>query len=183
MNLLLVTSVICIFAISATSAFPESRIVNGGLANPSQFPWHASIHAVHSNAPERYFGGSLISQNFVFTIAHFMIGAQNAKIQLGSVEFSRPLISVESKTYFIHPNFDANTFAFDVAMIKLPYNLQYTGSCQPIRLPSRWQSNDQFVGANALISGFGVTSPGKLSFTYFRNYYFITLFSTFVYQR
>lgn len=161
MNSFLVTSVMCIFAISATSAFPDSRIISGDLARGSQFPWHASITAVYASAPQRYFGGSLISQNFVLTIGHFMVGAQNTNIKLGSVEFSRPLISVESKTYFIHPNFNANTFSFDVALIKLPYNLQYTVNCQPITLPARAQSSNQFVGANAIISGFGVTSPGK----------------------
>lgn len=152
-----VLSIVC----ATSSAFPDSRIINGDLARDTQFPWHTSVHATHLNAPIRYFGGSIISQNYVLTIAHFLSGAQKAQVEIGSVLFSRPSLSMESRTFFIHPNFDETTYAFDAALIQLPFSLQFNNNFRPIRLPSRWQANDQFIGANALVSGFGVTSPGK----------------------
>lgn len=160
-------SVFIAHVICAASAFPaDSRIINGDLASETQFPWHASVHATYSNAPPRYFGGSLISQNFVLTIAHFVSGAQSVQVQMGSIAFSRPIISMQSRTFFIHPHFNATNYAFDVALIQLPFNVQFNNNYRPIRLPARWQSNDQFVGANALVSGFGVTSPGKKTILY-----------------
>lgn len=161
MNYNLVISVIAVFSIGAINAFPNARIINGELVAETQFPWHTSIHVIRQNAISAYIGGSVISPNFVLTTANPIRGAQSATVQMGSTSFSSPLVTVQSQTFFIHPNYNPVTSAFDIALIQLPYSLQFNNYIQPIRLPTRSQSNKNFVGTNGLISGFGVTSNGE----------------------
>lgn len=162
MNTILVISVLGVLSTNVVLAknAPEDRIVNGDFAVDFQFPWQAMIFINRPLEPIRYIGGSLISQNFVLTVAHFVSGADSAQIQMGSTSFSTPLISMESRNFFIHPNFDSVTFAFNIALIQLPQNVPNSNSHRPIRLLGRSQQNDQFVNANAQISGFGVLSDG-----------------------
>lgn len=162
MNVILVISVLsvlCTNVVLAESA-SESRIVGGGLATEFQFPWQALIFANRPQEPIRYFGGSLISQNFVLTVAHFVLGADDTEIRFGSIDFNTPLISMKSRTFFVHPNFDPVTFAFNIAIIQLPQNVPNSNNHRPIRLLARSQQNDQFINGNAQISGFGVLSDG-----------------------
>lgn len=161
MNYNLVISVIAVFSIGVINAFPDARIVNGELVAETQFPWHTSIHVNRQHTTTAYIGGSIISPNFILTTAKFLSGAQSATVQMGSTAFSTPLVTVESQKFFIHPNYNPVTSAYDIALIQLPYNLQFNNYIQPIRLPTRSQSSNKFAGANGLISGFGVTSDGK----------------------
>lgn len=150
------------------NAFPsENRIVDGSIASEFQFPWHVLLFVDRPSEPIRYSGGSLISQNFVLTVAHYIKGAQIAQIQMGSINFSTPLISMESTTFFVHPDFNPITYASDIGLIQLPTNVQYSNNHRPIRLLGR-----SLVDVNSLygkicdVSGFGVIREGK-KFTFF----------------
>lgn len=162
MNLRFLIGLVLSTVISVSEARPQqSRIVNGELASDFQFPWHASIRAVRGAEPIRYFGGSLISQNFVLTVGRYINKADISQVTMGSTTYWKPSITIDSNVFFIHPNFNPISLIFDIGLIKLPYNVPYSNNVKPIRLPARTQQYNTFENANALVSGFGVTASRK----------------------
>lgn len=59
----------------------------------------------------------------------------------------------------IHPNYNPNTFANDIALLRLPLNITYNqNTISTIRLPALSQQNNAFVNSTANLSGFGRTT-------------------------
>lgn len=51
-----------------------NRVINGQIAQPNQFPWHAIIEGTQLNSQRTLCGGALISNSFVLTAAHCIFG-------------------------------------------------------------------------------------------------------------
>ena len=67
---------------------------------------------------------------------------------------------VDSSHRTIHPEYNSTTYANDLALLRLPFNLSCTNGISkneisPIRIPSLSQYTQTFAGDVALVSGFG----------------------------
>lgn len=83
---------------------------------------------------------------------------------MGSNTLAQPQISMVAQSRIIHPNYNAQTYANDIALLRLPLNVTNTASIQWIRLPTLSQTNNQFVNATGVLSGFGrVSDQGSYS--------------------
>lgn len=60
-----------------------------------------------------------------------------------------------AQSRIIHPNYNSQTYANDLALLRLPQNLSSSASIQWIRLPALSQTNNLFVNATGMLSGFG----------------------------
>lgn len=82
---------------------------------------------------------------------------------MGSNILAQPQISMVAQSRIIHPNYNPQTYANDLALLRLPLNLTSTPQVQWIRLPTISQTTNQFVNANATLSGYGrVTDQSKI---------------------
>ncbi|KAG8224271.1 hypothetical protein J437_LFUL005077 [Ladona fulva] len=137
-----------------------TRIVGGSTATEGQFPYQAAV-----NIDAGYFcGGSLVSRNYVITAAHCGVLGNSFTIYLGAVNIRDPTEpnreTIISREVHVHENYDENTLANDIAILKLwsPADLtQYIGT---INLPTRSMSSETFVGQEVIASGWGKTSDG-----------------------
>ncbi|PNF13584.1 Chymotrypsin BI [Cryptotermes secundus] len=133
----------------------EPHITNGYTATHGQFPWQVAIIIDNS-----YFcGGSLISDDWVLTAAHCAINFTSFDVTLGSSQvdiLSPGSRTLQSRTSFIHEEYDSSRINNDIALIKLPQMIDFTLYILPARLPSRAQVNDTLVGETLRCSGWGI---------------------------
>jgi hypothetical protein len=150
----------------------SSRIVGGKNAFYGEAPWQALINGSPCfDSAEYKCGGVLIHHNWVLTAAHcncslfgslqVILGLHNLKteemvaIDSSFVE-SEPVIK-KAKRVIEHPNYQPRTFENDLALIELDGSVQFERYIQPICLPER---GDQFIDAEAYVSGWGLLSIG-----------------------
>jgi len=146
------------------SATIESRIINGQLAAANQFPWHVSIKGTLDNGQETLCGGALISNAYVITAAHCIINVPTVTIGMGSNNLALPQIAMIAQSRIIHPNYNAQTYQNDLALLRLPLNVTTTTQIQWIRLPTISQTSNQFVNSTGIFSGYGrVTDQSNIS--------------------
>jgi len=147
----------------------SERIINGNLAAVNQFPWHVSIQGTLTNGQTTLCGGALIGPAHVLTAAHCVAGTniQFFRVGFGSNNLQQPLVSMQAAVAqrVIHPNYNAQNFANDVALLRLPLNITYNqASLSTIRLPALSQAGNLFVNATGNLSGFGrVTDTSAIS--------------------
>lgn len=83
---------------------------------------------------------------------------------MGSNNLNLPQVSMIASSRIVHPNYNPNTFANDIALLRLPITLQFTTTIQSIRLPALSQTNNQFLNMEGTITGFGrVTDQSNIS--------------------
>nr|AYV99596.1 venom polypeptide [Dolopus genitalis] len=141
----------------------QKRIFDGIKAHPHYFPYMASLHIRFSDKDgnERgggFCGGSLISERFILTAGHCLIGASRVKVWLGAHDLSKETeegrveIHVQKEGIFVYEGYDPRKFIHDIAIIKLPEAVKLTREIQIVRLADR-----SFNSANdiAIISGWG----------------------------
>lgn len=87
---------------------------------------------------------------------------------MGSNILAQPQISMIAQSRIIHPNYNSQTYANDLALLRLPLNLTSTPQVQWIRLPTISQTTNQFVNATGVLSGYGrVTDQSKNRIPFF----------------
>lgn len=140
----------------------DPRIINGEIDNLNRFPWHVSIVVGYANKPINYCGGSIITETFVLTSADCIIGAKTITLNMGSVSFSKPALTIQTTTFYTHPQYSTSTFQANLGLIRLATPLVFTPTISAIRLVSRSQEQaDFFTYSEAYLSGFGITSNSK----------------------
>merc|ERR1719382_2084647 len=114
----------------------QDKIVGGFEAAENQWPWQVALFI--DNA--WFCGGALISENYVMTAAHCAEGASYFDILAGAhnVRASSEPERVEITSYngWTHPDWDTNTLANDLALIRLPEKITFNDYIIPACLPT-----------------------------------------------
>lgn len=150
----------------------HSRIVNGQEAVPHSFPWMVSIEG---KGDPHYCGASIVAPGWILTAAHcgklvFVGTFYGDQVALGqhdrqaTSESGKQTIEVDE--VFIHPNYEKPgepKKSYDVALLKLRGEAEFTDTVSPICLPDPGDFGDDSsfpAGMECILSGWGST-PGE----------------------
>ncbi|KAH9638174.1 hypothetical protein HF086_008778 [Spodoptera exigua] len=140
-----------------------SRIVGGSTARLGQFPYQAGL-VIELAGRTGVCGGSLLNSRRVLTAAHCWNDGQNQArrftVVLGSVHLYSGGTRLSTSSVAMHGSWNPSLVRNDIAMITLPSAVSTSGNIGFIALPSGNELNNQFVGATATASGFGLTRDG-----------------------
>lgn len=136
------------------------------------FPWHALLVVKYrgNTSPDPTFcSGAILNEEWIITSAECISKANTVRVDVGSVDINKPLVSVYPDALTLHPEYDVEKRKNNIALLRLKgddkLNFEkdeYRGKIGPIRLPSRRQVDENFEGFEAFLAGFGKSSPGKL---------------------
>ncbi|XP_046967831.1 brachyurin-like [Vanessa cardui] len=144
---------------------PSAKIVGGSPAALGQFKYQAGLITDIIGINGRgVCGGSLITPNRVLTAAHCWFDGRNQAWRVTVVLDSILLFSggtrIESTDVQLHPQWFPLLIINDIAVIRLPVNVQLSETVGTIALPTGSLSTEDFVGEAAIASGFGITRDG-----------------------
>lgn len=153
---------------------PQSKIINGQIANASQFPWQVGLMQGNTDLYDNQFcSGTIIAARWVLTAAHCV-----AQYTTGSEPFNLHIIAGatdlfdEKKAQVIavqridsHPQFvdteETGTPRHDIALLYLSQPIDFVRCgqrCQQIDwLDPRTEADSITIGTPALINGWGRT--------------------------
>jgi len=140
-----------------------SRIVGGYEAVPHSFPWMAALFV-----DEQWFcGGTLISDEWVLTAAHCANGASSMRIMLGAhnvrEDTEEGRIEVVTTDFFTHPGWSQFNLHNDLALVHLPFAVNFTENIRPVCLPSHSEAGTAWDGEEAVASGWGKPTDSATS--------------------
>ncbi|KAH8395326.1 hypothetical protein KR222_009419, partial [Zaprionus bogoriensis] len=146
-------------------AATSNRVVGGLPARKGAYPWVAALgyyDESNRNALKFLCAGSLISSHFVITSAH-CINPTLTLVRLGAQDLSRSAepgaMDFRIRRTIVNEKFNLASIANDIALIELHSEAPSSDTIRPICLPesSRFQREDEFVGMNPFVAGFGAT--------------------------
>jgi len=160
--ILLAVGVACVSAtpfssLAALGLRPQApeKIVGGSQATRGEFPWIISLQV-----GSHICGGTIVNANTIVTAAHcseyaasrysVVAGEHNQNTNEGSEQ------EVGVRTIIQHPNYNANTFQNDIAIMKLSSPLEMNEFVQPANIPTASFDPAQ----NLVVAGWGTTSSG-----------------------
>ncbi|XP_026493955.2 brachyurin-like [Vanessa tameamea] len=144
---------------------PSAKIVGGSPAAVGQFKYQAGlISDIIGITGRGVCGGSLITPNRVLTAAHCWNDGRHqawrVTVVLGSTLLFSGGTRIESTDVQSHPHWFPLLILNDIAVIRLPVNVQLSETIGTIALPTGSLSTEDFVGEAAIASGFGITKDG-----------------------
>ncbi|XP_023158889.1 trypsin alpha-like isoform X1 [Ceratitis capitata] len=133
------------------------RIVGGTPTQISAFPWQISLQRSGSHSC----GGSIYSTKIIVTAAHCLqsVSASVLRIRAGSSYWNSGGVVISVSSFKNHEGYNKNTYANDIAVIKLSSSLSYSSTTKAIGLATSAPSN----GASAAVSGWGTLKSGSSS--------------------
>lgn len=158
---LLVTALMVVAPALPAQAQPRAhpRVVGGGPAPAGAIPWQVAVF-IGGNS---LCGGSLIASTWVLTAAHCLAGAPNPRVFAGITNLAERSGDNEIPVVrtVIHPNYDANEYTSDLALIELARPITPSETLRIIALPTSQDPQTwPPAGTPAQVSGWGATSFG-----------------------
>lgn len=154
------------FFLNSISTF-DKRIFGGNEATHGQFPYQVSLRGRGKNGLFHFCGGSIISNRFVLTAAHCTQGKMSRPHFVRAVVGALTRNGTDGIHYTLdsilsHPNFDRNTLANDIAVVRTVNQIKYSNDVQPIALPT----TEVLIEGNvpATVSGWGQSMVRSLTF-------------------
>jgi secreted trypsin-like serine protease len=153
-------------AVNVAETQVDPRIVGGTNAPNGAYPFMVALLSAAQTDPNKaqFCGGSLIAPHWVLTAAHCIVQsadtngvptgfklAANVDAMLGSNRLENPVTRIRATQILVHPNYNANTQDYDMALIKLSSNSSLA-TVQPL-LPS--ETAMAAVGISAKVIGWG----------------------------
>ncbi|KAJ8868339.1 hypothetical protein PR048_029855 [Dryococelus australis] len=144
----------------------HGRIVGGKGATFGAWPWQVLVKESTwlGLFTKNKCGGVLITARFVITAAHCQPGfLANLVAVLGEFDISGELESKRSvtknvKRVIVHRNYDAATFANDLALLELETPVPFDTHIVPICMP---RNSEDFTGRMATVTGWGRLKYGS----------------------
>jgi trypsin len=134
---------------------PPERIVGGTAATRGEFPWIVSVQV-----GSHICGGMIINANYILTAAHCATYAANRyTIVAGAHNLNSPADSEQRRsvtTVTRHASYNSNTYANDVAVMRLASALTLNTYVRAANLPASGAG----VSGNLVVAGWGTTSSG-----------------------
>ena len=124
-----------------------------------------SIVKDSANGLKNHCSGTLISKKFVLTAAHCLdrVNTQSLSLVFGSEdlkdqdEFFR--VERDIRRTFVHPKYDDRFHYFDLALIEVDGDLEYSGGIQSICLPEKAIVDvDSRMNDGVTLTGYGAES-------------------------
>ncbi|XP_017484101.1 PREDICTED: venom protease-like [Rhagoletis zephyria] len=143
-----------------TSAY-TNKVVGGSEASRGAYPWLVALGYRDEYKPDALkflCGGSLISSRYVLTSGH-CINALLSTVRLGAHDLGNVNeegainISVESK--IVHEQYNERYVVNDIGLVKLRAAAPNTAYIGPICLPDGERFEQNFVGMNPFVAGWG----------------------------
>lgn len=139
---------------AATSQTDDSDLIVGGWpAEENEWPWQVRLYRDRGDS-YGFCGGSLISKNWVVTAAHCVNDSSSADIGYGNILRSKQR-RIASARVIVHPNYDPQTQANDIALIKLSKSAKLGEGAQTIGLADKAFYNAS-LGNRAAVTGWGM---------------------------
>ncbi|KAI5643312.1 trypsin domain-containing protein [Phthorimaea operculella] len=138
-----------------------SRVVGGEVAPAGAYPYLAGLIITMPNTPNpSVCGATLVSANRLITAAHCWFDGVRQAVQFEVVLGSQFLFSGEgtrivAERVVMHPQWNTQTLANDIAMIYLPRNVEFSDTIQPAALPDSYMLFLTWVGWWGQAAGYG----------------------------
>lgn len=121
----------------------ECQIIGGYSSNKSQFPFYVYLRTVLNGTINGNCGGVLLSSEWILTAAHCLDDTDKVQAHFGSWqreqydEVGRLIYGIRQKYFHVHPQYDANGWKNDIALIRMrnPLLLQ-PGSIEAVIFPN-----------------------------------------------
>ncbi|CAH1371391.1 unnamed protein product, partial [Tenebrio molitor] len=135
----------------------DERIVGGKSLSIKQVPFIISLQ----NLGMHMCGGSIINENTIITAAHCTNGKQPIQLEVraGSTIREKGGQVLQVETIHQNPEFNLNTIDYDVTILKLKSNLNFSENVKPIDLADANQVFEN--GKQAMIFGWGTKNYGS----------------------
>ncbi|KAM9299348.1 transmembrane protease serine 4-like [Gastrophryne carolinensis] len=133
----------------------EKRIIGGYDSSIDRSPWQVSVQ----NMGQHVCGGSIIAPRIILTAAHCFQRSQQQvdrwRVEAGHSSLTYTFASPAEKIY-VHAQYNLDLHPYDIAIIKLKYDLVFSETIQPVCLPGF--DNNLPNGSPLLVTGWGYTS-------------------------
>ncbi|VEN45707.1 unnamed protein product, partial [Callosobruchus maculatus] len=136
----------------------SSRIVGGVPVTITDYPYQLSLRFSGSHTC----GASILSSRFALTAGHCTLGLipDVLTVRVGSSFRNRGGQVIQVSRVYIHPNFSYATMDYDVSILELATDIQFSAAAAPVALIGRNLAYPQ--GTVAVISGWGTVREGNL---------------------
>ncbi|CAF1271747.1 unnamed protein product, partial [Adineta steineri] len=114
-----------------------TRILGGETAGANNWGWVVSVKVETSGDRVKLCGGSILSSTWIITAAHCVSGVTASKVTIyagSNAKYDGQ--SRVASTITVHPSYNSNTKADDIALIQLSTPLTMSTAVKPICIPS-----------------------------------------------
>ncbi|CAL8083040.1 unnamed protein product [Orchesella dallaii] len=139
------------------------KIINGEVSVAHQYPFTVALLI-----DGQYFcSGTLLDDTNILTAAHCVAGAERIVAIFGLHNMTNPAERYYSRQIrliefpqtanhvFLHPHFNPDSGANDIAIVRVLQKVKLTGYVQPIYLPSIFSASNTFYGKDLKTVGWG----------------------------
>ncbi|XP_063593874.1 chymotrypsinogen A-like isoform X1 [Penaeus indicus] len=146
----------------ASESAGAPKIVGGEASTPGEYPWMVYLN-INDGILSYICGGSILTTTHIITAAHCVdYDSPQVVVVAGehNIETDDETVTqiIRGKKITMHPKFNPNNMANDIAIITLKSSLEWTDNVGPICLPP----DNTFENRDAVITGWGLLDyPGS----------------------